>query len=66
LRSSSRCSSSSSASAAGAEDDLLQAILDEWPSYFAYFVSFTVGAFWLRHQALTDAISTVDGTFVRR
>ncbi len=51
---------------AGAEDDLLQAILDEWPSYLAYFVSFfTVGAFWLRHHAITNAISRVDSAFIR-
>ena len=51
---------------AGAEDDLLQAILDEWPSYLAYFVSFfTVGAFWLRHHAITSAISRVDSAFIR-
>jgi uncharacterized membrane protein len=52
--------------AAGAEEDLFQAILDEWPSYFAYFVSFfTIGAFWLRHNAITTAISGVDSAFVR-
>jgi len=52
--------------AAGAEEDLLQAILDEWPSYFAYFVSFfTIGAFWLRHNAITTAMSGVDSAFVR-
>lgn len=52
--------------AAGAEKDLLQAILDEWPSYLAYFISFfTVGAFWLRHHTMTDAMSEVDSAFVR-
>ena len=30
---------------AGSEDDLLAALLDQWPSYLAYVVSFaTVGA----------------------
>ena len=52
--------------AAGAEHDLLQAILDQWPSYLAYFTSFfTVGAFWLRHNAMTNAMRGVDAGFVR-
>jgi uncharacterized membrane protein len=51
---------------AGAEDDLLEGILDEWPSYLAYFVSFfTIGAFWLRHSAITNAVGSVDSAFVR-
>ncbi|HEX6151556.1 TMEM175 family protein [Nocardioides sp.] len=38
----------------GAEDDLLGALLDQWPSYLAYVVSFaTVGALWLGHTAIT-------------
>ena len=52
--------------AAGAEHDLLQAILDQWPSYLAYFTSsFTVGAFWLRHHAMTNAMWGVDAGFIR-
>jgi|RhiMetdeSRZDD1v2_1073273.scaffolds.fasta_scaffold16925_6 TMEM175 potassium channel family protein len=52
--------------AAGSEDDLLQAIFDQWPSYLAYFTSFfTVGAFWLRHHAITNAMAAVDGGFIR-
>jgi uncharacterized membrane protein len=52
--------------AAASEDDLLQAILDEWPSYLAYFVSFfTIGAFWLRHHAITSAIEKTDSAFLR-
>src|SRR6185503_5854361 len=52
--------------AAGAEHDLLQAILDQWPSYLAYFTSFfTVGAFWLRHHAMTNAMRGVDAGFIR-
>ena len=52
--------------AAGSENDLLQAIFDQWPSYLAYFTSFfTVGAFWLRHHAITNAMAAVDGGFIR-
>ena len=52
--------------AAGSEEDLLQAILDQWPSYLAYFTSFfTVGAFWLRHNAMTNAMRGVDAGFIR-
>jgi len=51
---------------AGSEDDLLQAILDEWPAYLAYFISFfTVGAFWLRHHTITNNIREVDTAFLR-
>jgi uncharacterized membrane protein len=33
---------------AGSERDLLGAVLNEWPSYLAYLVSFsTVGAVWV-------------------
>ena len=40
---------------AGSEDDLLQALLEQWPSYLAYVVSFaTVGAIWLAHTAVTE------------
>jgi TMEM175 potassium channel family protein len=51
---------------AGSENDLLQAIFDQWPSYLAYFTSFfTVGAFWLRHHTITNAMAAVDGGFIR-
>lgn len=51
---------------AGAEEHLLRAILDEWPSYLAYFISFlTVAAFWLRHHAITNTIREVDSAFLR-
>lgn len=51
--------------AAGAQEDLLQAIWDEWPSYLAYFISFFTVAFWLRHSAITYTISEVDSAFIR-
>jgi uncharacterized membrane protein len=38
----------------GAEDELWGAVIDLWPSYLAYLVSFsTVGVIWLGHSAIT-------------
>jgi uncharacterized membrane protein len=51
---------------ANAEGDLLGAIVDAWPSYLAYLVSFaTVGAIWLSHNAVTEYLDGVDSTFLR-
>ena len=34
--------------------------------YLAYFVSFmTIGAVWIEHSALVDALEHVDGVFMR-
>lgn len=50
----------------GAEDDLLKAILDQWPSYLAYVVSFaTVGAVWLAHTAVTEYLEHADSLLLR-
>ena len=50
----------------GTGDDLLSAIVAEWPSYLAYLVSFaTIGAIWLGHSAITEYLNHVDGTFLR-
>ena len=47
-------------------DDLLEAFLDQWPSYLAYLVSFaTIGETWLRHTTITDYLHGVDTVFVR-
>ena len=38
----------------------------EWPVYLAYFVSFmTIGAVWMEHSALVDALDHIDGVFMR-
>lgn len=51
---------------AGSEEDLLQAVLDQWPSYLAYVVSFaTVGAIWLAHTAVTDYLHHADTVLMR-
>jgi uncharacterized membrane protein len=51
---------------AGSEDDLLQALLDQWPSYIAYLISFaTVGAIWLAHTGITHYLVRTDAYLVR-
>ncbi len=51
---------------ANSADDLLGAVLDEWPSYLAYLVSFaTIGAIWLAHNAVTEHVESADATFLR-
>ncbi|MGH1563282.1 TMEM175 family protein [Mumia sp. DW29H23] len=47
-------------------DDLLAAVLDQWPSYLAYVVSFaTVGALWIAHTAMTEFLDHADAWFLR-
>jgi len=37
------------------------ALLDNWPAYFAYVVSFlTIGIMWLNHHTMLSAVSRVD------
>jgi len=51
---------------AGSEDDLLGAVLGQWPSYLAYVVSFaTVGAAWLGHAAVTHYLDRADSLLLR-
>jgi uncharacterized membrane protein len=48
------------------EDDLLGALVDEWPSYLAYLVSFsTIGAVWLKHSVMTDYLASATATLIR-
>lgn len=50
----------------GSSDNLLQAILDQWPSYVAYVVSFaTIGAVWLKHTVVSDLMAYADQAFMR-
>jgi len=45
---------------------LLGELFHEWPVYLAYFVSFmTIGAVWIEHSALVDALDHVDAVFMR-
>ncbi len=51
---------------ASAERHLLRAVIDLWPSYLAYVVSFsTIGAMWLGHNAITEYLDRADAGFVR-
>lgn len=50
----------------GANGDLLEAFLDEWPSYLAYVVSFaTIGAAWMAHSEITEHVDRSDSAFSR-
>jgi uncharacterized membrane protein len=51
---------------AGAEDDLWRALVDQWPSYLAYIVSFaTIGAVWFAHTVITEYLHHTTSVFVR-
>jgi uncharacterized membrane protein len=42
-------------------DTLTHALLEHWPAYFAYVVSFlTIGIMWLNHHTMLAAVSRVD------
>jgi len=46
--------------------DLLHALIEQWPSYLAYFISFcTIGAVWMAHSAITDLLDRVDALLLR-
>jgi len=46
--------------------DLLHSIVDEWPGYLGYVVSFaTIGALWLGHNAITDYLEQANTTLLR-
>jgi uncharacterized membrane protein len=50
----------------GAGEDLLQAIIDQWPAYLAYVTSFlTIGVVWLQHSRITAALKAGDSTLYR-
>ena len=50
----------------GAEDDLLGALVDQWPSYLAYIVSFaSIGAVWFAHTVITEYLHHTTKVFVR-
>lgn len=50
----------------GSEDDLLGALRAQWPSYLAYFVSFsTIGAVWFAHTVITEYLDHADAVLIR-
>lgn len=51
---------------AGSARDLWSAVLDEWPSYLAYLVSFsTVGAVWVGHTVITEFLVRATPVLIR-
>jgi uncharacterized membrane protein len=47
-------------------DRLLRAVLDQWPSYLAYVVSFfTIGAVWLAHVAVHECLARANAVLLR-
>lgn len=51
---------------AGSEEDLLGAIVEQWPSYLAYLVSFsTIGAVWLEHTVITEYLGRATSALFR-
>jgi uncharacterized membrane protein len=50
----------------GSEDDLLDAVVDQWPTYLAYLVSFaTIGAVWLEHTVITEYLDRATSVLIR-
>lgn len=50
----------------GSGDDLLSALVEEWPSYLAYVVSFsTIGAVWLAHMVITEYLDQATSLLIR-
>jgi uncharacterized membrane protein len=50
----------------GSEDDLLDAVLNQWPSYLAYLVSFaSIGAVWLEHTVITEFLDHATSVLIR-
>jgi uncharacterized membrane protein len=44
----------------------LQQVLNAWPGYLGYVISFlTIGATWLLHAGMTDRLERVDSIFLR-
>ena len=50
---------------APAQPDLSRTLLDQWPAYAAYLVSFlTIGIIWVNHHTLLEHITRVDRRFL--
>ena len=48
------------------EGDLLIAVIELWPSYLGYLISFTtIGAIWVGHTAITHYLHAVDAGLLR-
>jgi uncharacterized membrane protein len=52
--------------AVGASGSSVERVVDGWPSYLAYIVSFlTIGAVWIGHAVLTERLVQVDSAMLR-
>ncbi len=50
----------------GRGEDLLSAVVEQWPTYVAYLVSFfTIGAVWIAHSTITDYLERADPLLLR-
>ncbi|MGV0873485.1 TMEM175 family protein [Mycolicibacterium sp. XJ879] len=50
----------------GADDHLLKALADQWPSYVAYLISFsTIGAVWIKHTVITEYLVSTTPVLIR-
>jgi uncharacterized membrane protein len=48
-------------------DQLARDLLEQWPSYVAYLVSFvTVGLIWIEHHGMMSAVRSVNRRFIER
>jgi len=51
---------------ADSADDLLGALVDQWPSYLGYLVSFsTIGAVWFVHTVITEYLHRATSVLIR-
>jgi uncharacterized membrane protein len=49
----------------GSEENLLGAVLGQWPSYLTYLVSFsTIGAVWLEHTVITEYLERATSVLI--
>jgi uncharacterized membrane protein len=50
----------------GSGDDLLSALVEQWPSYLTYLVSFsTIGAVWISHTVITEYLHRANSVVIR-
>jgi uncharacterized membrane protein len=46
---------------------LVRDLLQQWPSYVAYLVSFvTIGILWIEHHGMMSAVRSIDRRFLER
>ena len=51
---------------AGSDEDLVDALVEMWPTCLAYLVSFsTIGAVWFGHTVITEYLDHADSVLIR-